>query len=304
MPADRIFIRDSMELNLFFLRILKEHALFLQLGFMPKNKSLADQAQSFRRQLDELLRQAIRMSKGYVSNEAIQSGELFTRYTEEAERQTQFFTGVPIDIELTLAEYNVAGDTLPPATLRPAAQQLNAEALDLANELLAFKRGVLEDVLSCRIITNNYPEQIHHVIDESQHYIQLLKALMAGESQQDAHGFADEQAFWNHIMHEHAQFIDGLLDPSEEELKEQARTFENIFETLELQARAAERRLQMLPQVTAASLNAARGFRDFKAQGTQGILSCDIRSIILPLLSDHVLREANYYLRILKENGR
>jgi hypothetical protein len=39
--------------------------------------------------------------------------------------------------------------------------------------------------------------------------------------------------------------------------------------------------------------------RDFKAAGARGILECEIRSIILPLLADHVLREANHYIRLL-----
>ena len=39
---------------------------------------------------------------------------------------------------------------------------------------------------------------------------------------------------------------------------------------------------------------------DFKKAATKGILGCEIKSIILPLLSDHVLREANHYLRILE----
>ena len=39
----------------------------------------------------------------------------------------------------------------------------------------------------------------------------------------------------------------------------------------------------------------------FKAAGTKGIQSCEIRSVILPLLADHVLREANHYIRLLKE---
>ena len=41
---------------------------------------------------------------------------------------------------------------------------------------------------------------------------------------------------------------------------------------------------------------------DFKAAGAKGITGCDIRSIILPLLADHVLREANHYLRLLKKS--
>ena len=33
--------------------------------------------------------------------------------------------------------------------------------------------------------------------------------------------------------------------------------------------------------------------------GEEGILNCRIKGIINPLLSDHVLREANHFLKIL-----
>ena len=109
MTAQSMYIRETFELNLFFLRIMKEHALFLQLGFTPKDKAFADEADEFVKKFDKLLREAIRSSKGYVSNAAVASGELFTRFTEEAERQTQYYTGVPIDLQLTREEYNVGG---------------------------------------------------------------------------------------------------------------------------------------------------------------------------------------------------
>ena len=48
------------------------------------------------------------------------------------------------------------------------------------------------------------------------------------------------------------------------------------------------------------SLELTRKFRDFKTAGVQGIEQHKIRSVILPLLADHVLREANHYLRLLK----
>ena len=41
-------------------------------------------------------------------------------------------------------------------------------------------------------------------------------------------------------------------------------------------------------------------YRDFKEAGARGILNCKIESLILPLLADHVLREANHYIRILQ----
>ena len=42
----------------------------------------------------------------------------------------------------------------------------------------------------------------------------------------------------------------------------------------------------------------AMKIRDFKAAGARGILSVN-RSIIPLLLADHVLREANHYIRLL-----
>ena len=54
-------------------------------------------------------------------------------------------------------------------------------------------------------------------------------------------------------------------------------------------------------ELTGKTLEETLKYRDFKATGTQGILNREIASIILPLLADHVLREANHYIRILEE---
>ena len=302
MPSQTLYIQDSLELNLFFLRIMKEHALFMQLGFTPKNKTLAAEAENLGKRLNELFRQAIRLAKGYVSEIVMTSGELFTRFTEEAERQTQFFTGAPIDMSLTREEYNLGGGATPPDTMKSQVDRLNQSALGLATELLQFKERVFQDVMSCRIITMNYPLQIDHLIREARNYIGLLEALLAGDVQLDAHEFIEEIAFWNRNMGEHAEFIDGLLDPTEKDLKQRARGFAVEFENLEQQAETAQSMMQMLPEVAMRSETATENLRNFKMQGANGILSCDIRSIIIPLLSDHVLREANYYFRVLNEN--
>jgi len=49
-----------------------------------------------------------------------------------------------------------------------------------------------------------------------------------------------------------------------------------------------------ISNVTNIALQETLNYRDFKEAGTKGIDECKIRSIILPLLADHVLRESNY----------
>ena len=119
-------------------------------------------------------------------------------------------------------------------------------------------------MLSCKMFTMNYPLLIEHIIREAKLYRTY-----------------------------------GLLDPSENELietsdtfaKEYARLLSDCRETLDLS----------IAMDTNVSLNETLKFRDLKSVGTKGIQECRIRSVILPLLAGHVLREANHYIRLLTD---
>ena len=95
-------------------------------------------------------------------------------------------------------------------------------------------------------------------------------------------------------MKEHAEFIRGLLDPSENELILTADRFSNDYEMI------LKNYTRNYNNLTAISLNETIKLRDFKIAGEEGILNCKIKSIIIPLLADHVLREANHFIRILR----
>ena len=79
-----------------------------------------------------------------------------------------------------------------------------------------------------------------------------------------------------------------------------ANNFGNEFDRLVMESKEAIDKSLPLSEVTNESLNATIEISKFKAQGTQGILECNIKSIIIPLLADHTLREANHYLRLLR----
>jgi DUF2935 family protein len=111
---------------------------------------------------------------------------------------------------------------------------------------------------------------------------------------------AEQELFWNRIMAEHSKFIRGLLDPTEDELINAANNFGKEFNQLTVASKAAMDKAMPLIKVTDESLKATKALRDFKEQGTQGLIECKVKSIIIPLLGDHTLREANHYLRLLK----
>ena len=109
MLSSTEFIRQSLELHLFFARIMKEHSFFLEVGFTPKDSNYIQQADNFRMEFDRLLADAISLSNGVVSSSVLESGEVITPFTLKAEMATAYFTGVNIPTNLTKSEAGLMG---------------------------------------------------------------------------------------------------------------------------------------------------------------------------------------------------
>ncbi|NLB60994.1 MAG: DUF2935 domain-containing protein, partial [Clostridiales bacterium] len=88
MVAREDFIRGSVELNLFFQRIMKEHLFFLETNIQPVDAGLKTQAKQLKTGFEELLAQTIRVANGVVSQDAIMSNEFVTPFTLKAEEVT------------------------------------------------------------------------------------------------------------------------------------------------------------------------------------------------------------------------
>jgi len=302
MLSNEDFVRQSLDLNLFFLRIMKEHSFFLEAGFTPVNADLARQADAFKTQFETLLKEVVFIADGFISPDLVSSGEIVTGFTLNAERATTFFTGIKLDTSITMAELSLAKGGHQPniQTLVQRVADLNQRAIVLLPGLINLKTLVLDSMLTCRIFTFNYPLLIDHIRREAILFLELLTRLQNRVVIDIARFALEQESFWNRIMAEHAKFIRGLLDPTEEALFQTADKFGREFDMLTAEALAAQTQINLLPQVTRKSLMETAAIRDFKRQGTEGILACKIRSIIIPLLGDHVLREANHYLRLLK----
>jgi len=296
------YIRLSLELNLFFARIAKEHSIFLKSGFTAKDMRLAEEAENFKVQFEMLLAEAISLANGVISPEVLSSGELVTPYTLEAERISQNFTGIGINSDLTRAEMSLTGN--PGYILNPMLEQkvfmLNQKAMGLTAALIQFKSRVLNNVVSCRLFTTNYPLLLDHILREAIFYLNALTKLQNRQEILTEMDLPGQETFWNRIMAEHSKFIRGLLDPTEAELINTANNFGNEFDELTRKAVSVLNQAMNLAGVTNQSLKATENLRNFKASGTKGLIDCSIKAIAYPLLGDHVLREANHYIRILK----
>ena len=290
------YVVKSLELHLFFSRIMKEHAFFLQAGFTPAAAAFSERAAFFQKEFKTLLRDSVTLAGSVVGKEVISSGEIVTEFTAWAEKQTECFTGIPIDKEITnqtlcLKPGGIRRDL---TQIQGRVRRLNRTALRLLSGLIDLKENILKCVLNCELFTLNYPLLIEHILREAKLYRRYVE-ILEREGDLSECTMKENECFWNQIMMEHAQFLRGLLDPCETELFCTADNFAKEYSRLLTSSRNAAQNAQ-----PGNSLAQTVRFRDFKTAAVQGIQQCKIRSVILPLLADHVLREANHYIRVLQ----
>ena len=288
----------SIETHLFFARIMEEHSLFLEAGFPCCEKDWIEKAEFFRKGFEELLRDALALAGGNIHEAVLSSNELVTEFTIPAERETEALTGISIDSGLSKAACSLhsgcgRGEN---CLLNRRVRQLNGRAHKLLNGLIRFKEQILCKVRAGELYTANYPLLIEHIIREAKLYRDIIGQIMSNRGV-SYESFYETECFWNQIMMEHAWFIRGLLDPSEAALIETADDFSKDYGRL---LEMACRQDCAANGLTEKTLEETRKYRDFKAAGAEGILDGRIVSIILPLLADHVLREANHYIRVLE----
>lgn len=298
MLSKKEYIKISLELNLFFARIMKEHMIFMETGLLIIDSSLILEGDQLKSSFEEILKETVSISQGAIGQNILDSNELVTPFTLNSEIITENNTGICIDKDITMEELNLVSnpDFDFSSGLEMQVSNINQRAINLVMEVIKFKEKVLSLLLSCKMFANLYSLLVDHILREAKFYLNSLEDIE--KRMKPKNGIIEQEIFWDTIMKEHAQFIRGLLDPTEIELFNTANDFSKIFDELIKKTEKAKK--EDMFKITEETIKATIGIRDFKATGTEGLIDCTIQAMAYPLLGDHVLREANRYIRILK----
>lgn len=136
MKERELYTAASLELHLFFLRIMKEHAVFLNDSFSPLNAVFSRESRQFETLFESLLLQAVRLYE----------------------------------------EGNLTVSTLPTISveLSQRLKYLNQQLLILLDKFIRFQGNLLEHVPSYPMFTPYYPSLIRHGLNETKYYRDML----------------------------------------------------------------------------------------------------------------------------------
>ncbi len=183
MPTSMDFVRQSLELHLFFARIMKEHSFFLQVGFAPRDTEYMNKANKLRMEFDKFLMEVVSISDRNISNRVIESEEIVTPYTIKAEEKSTFYTGVKIPTSITKKELELRPGNVNDneCKMEKEVKRLNQIAIELIQCLIELKTDILENVTSCNMFTVNYPLLIDHILREAKLYLGMVERIQERE---------------------------------------------------------------------------------------------------------------------------
>ena len=294
MLSKEMYVQWSLQYNLFWLRIMKEHAIFIEATMPPPGKSLAQKADAYKQNYDQFLLTAITLSNGILPLDALQSGQFYTQFTEGAEQDAEKYTGISTRPDITRKEYDVApiyGELSITGNLEQDVNHLNQSVLTLTESFIQFQSDLLNDRASCRLFTMMYTGDILHVLMEAKRYQMILAALQ----NRDENAIEDYKTFWTNNMADHVKVMRGQFDPTEATYFNKANQLAELFDTLSQE----ETNANTYPS-NQELLMSTNEVRDFKADTTDAIMRCKVQSIMLALYTDHLLREANHFIYLMK----
>ena len=96
----------------FFDRIMKEHSFFIEMSLTEKNKQEKNIANNFQKLFSDILGKIVALANGRINNNLLNSGEIVTNKTLEAERKSSNLTQIQIDTNITLMESELKSGNL------------------------------------------------------------------------------------------------------------------------------------------------------------------------------------------------
>jgi len=270
------FIKESLRQNRFWLRIMKEHALFIRLGLPCDRVDLINEARDLEILFGNLLEIACQFT-----NPTSDSIRRFNSRVIDALNRIITFKTIVLN-ELITCQLGGANYPLLIDHIRREAIRFRTILIRLQNNivLLPAQNALQEEIFWLRIM-GDHARFIAQLLDPSER-------RLVSQSQDIAEEFE--------ILRLQAKDLESMEAP---------RTFENWLLPENINRPVPPDIGVGLPNAFVTPrlkrfntevIDAVRGIRDFKQTALKLIESCTVLSIIPPLLADHVLREANMAL--------
>ena len=300
MKEDALFAQQSLIDNLFYLRTIRMFALNIQLSFFENNQDLIDIASDFGKRCEEFGKVAIDLADGKLDIQLKDVQIFLTPYTLDAELLTEKLFGIDINTDLTETELNLNYGNTNNVDQQyiEKLKELNNNTYLLVNNFYDFCNHILERINNNELFSYSYPLFYQYMILETDLLIKELDRLI-NKTGTDPILVVRYQYYYLEAIRWITKFIAGLSDPSQSDIINQARMFDQELSQLLNKYNNVVITPDIEIKLNNEALDISSRIQSFLSSIIVKVLNGDAYFIVEPMFLDNLLTDINYFIYLL-----
>ena len=302
MLTEREFFIQSLRDHLYYLRTIREFCITIELSFYKNNEDYIKMAQNFADKCDELGREAISYTGGFVSSEALNSGIYVTEFSLPCEKLTEKLFGIKIDTAFTREELEfLAGinENINSEVIN-GIKKLNEKALVFANNFSKFCEEIRNKLDTNNLFSFSYSDFFSYIFDEINTYILDLERIIRMEGYSPIYAVGYEYNFAT-TLQKTARFIRDWVDVKSVDVFDMANYYVNSFgEIIDKYLKAS-----ISPSVQEELSNETNkillDYQDFLRGILRRLINKELYFITPPVSIDNIYTSVNFYIFTLNK---
>ena len=302
MLTEREFFIQSLRDHLYYLRTIREFCITIELSFYKNNEDYIKMAQNFADKCDELGREAISYTGGFVSSEALNSGIYVTEFSLPCEKLTEKLFGIKIDTAFTKQELELLegiNENINSEVIN-GIKKLNEKALVFANNFSKFCEEIRNKLDTNNLFSFSYSDFFSYIFDEINTYILDLERIIRMEGYSPIYAVGYEYNFAT-TLQKTARFIRDWVDVKSVDVFDMANYYVNSFgEIIDKYLKAS-----ISPSVQEELSNETNkillDYQDFLRGILSRLINKELYFITPPVSIDNIYTSVNFYIFTLNK---
>ena len=300
MLNDVDYVQESIAINLYYLRTLRDFCINVELSFYG-NTPYKARAESLARRSQDLGREIVTSTNGKVPSKGLSYQIFYTEYTLPIERLTEKLFTLNLGTNITEIQLRLTPtDTFEVNdNLITSMTSFNDRATSIANDFIELSKEITKEMTSNNLFSYSYPTMYNFMIITIELYIGELNRLKE-RTKKDPIIALDTEYGYNITAYEITSFLRGLIDPSADSYIE---VLNNILNEIYPKLLEDYNSLPLSPEnqqnLTERSITVIRRIRLLISNMLRDLLDAKLYFIIEPLAIDNFYRNINYFLYAL-----
>ena len=292
-------IQNQLEFILYQTRITYEHEMFIISFLTDKEIYYKEILKDNIKKYQALIKEILLFSNNKLSYNFINSNTLYTTFTKKIEENTIKYFDIGLDLNVTqIIEKLKPGNLILNDQNIKKINQLTKKLYTLLTNSKQMLNSIYKYINNGQLFLTIYPLAIKHIIDETTILENTLERIIKKEKPDPTYVYTLEY-FYTNFLQEHSLIIKNMVNPNQNEIIILSNNYLNQYQEL-LKKFNNNISPYSINEIYNECQYITNNFQSLLFKITKIVEKNTSNFMILPLITDHLLRESYCYMMNLK----